>query len=263
MHVEDADESSSSVKTFDVFLSQSSHDAIKVLGIYHLLKGRGYSVYLDSVCDPHLNRAVRVLPLYVGDRTRLEQELPLLAEKHGLTWNNNPGEIAEALRKRLGHASGSSVATPFRKPHIPTLRIPITDVDRDRFQRTAFKEICGYFEHAKSEVEASQPRITIDLSHPDNEKLRCKLYLDGKSINECNIWIATLGRLGTINFFAGRSMFNEFNTSNEMISIDGSSGGIKLKGMMGSLAGHTIENATPEDAAAALWKWFVEPLDRQ
>ena len=57
MHVEDADESSSSVKTFDVFLSHSSLDAIKVLGIYHLLKGRGYSVYLDSVCDPHLNRA--------------------------------------------------------------------------------------------------------------------------------------------------------------------------------------------------------------
>ncbi|MEZ6032006.1 MAG: hypothetical protein R3C17_02870 [Planctomycetaceae bacterium] len=129
-------------------------------------------------------------------------------------------------------------------------------MDRDRFQRTTFNEICRYFEHAKSEVEASQPRITIDLSHPDNEKLRCKLYLDGKSINECNVWIASLGRHATINFYAGKFLSKEFNSSNEMISIDESSGEMRLKGMMGSLAGHTIQDATPEGAAAVLWKWF-------
>lgn len=51
------DESSSSVKTFDIFLSHSSLDAVQVLGIYWILFQRGYSVYLDRVCDPHLNRA--------------------------------------------------------------------------------------------------------------------------------------------------------------------------------------------------------------
>ena len=42
---------------FDIFLSHSSLDQLQVLGIYKLLRTRGYSVYLDQVCDPQLNRA--------------------------------------------------------------------------------------------------------------------------------------------------------------------------------------------------------------
>jgi len=42
---------------FDVFLSHSSLDQLHVLGIYKILRQRGYSVYLDQICDPHLNRA--------------------------------------------------------------------------------------------------------------------------------------------------------------------------------------------------------------
>jgi hypothetical protein len=40
---------------FDIFLSHSSLDSRFVLGIYTLLQKRGYSVYLDRVCDPNLN----------------------------------------------------------------------------------------------------------------------------------------------------------------------------------------------------------------
>lgn len=43
-------------KTFDIFLSHSSLDASQVLGIYYVLKGRGYSMYLDRIWDPHLRR---------------------------------------------------------------------------------------------------------------------------------------------------------------------------------------------------------------
>jgi hypothetical protein len=55
--IAEADESHSPVKTFDIFLSHSSLDAAKVLGIYLILLNKGYSVYLDQICDPHLNRA--------------------------------------------------------------------------------------------------------------------------------------------------------------------------------------------------------------
>ena len=41
---------------FDIFLSHSSLDQLQVLGIYTLLRRRNYSVYLDQVCDPKLNR---------------------------------------------------------------------------------------------------------------------------------------------------------------------------------------------------------------
>ncbi len=57
-YVPEDDESNFPVKTFDIFLSHSSLDAVQVLGIFLILRSRGYSVYLDRVCDPHLNRAV-------------------------------------------------------------------------------------------------------------------------------------------------------------------------------------------------------------
>jgi hypothetical protein len=43
---------------FDVFLSHSSLDQLHVLGIYKLLRKRGYTVYLDQICDPQLNRTI-------------------------------------------------------------------------------------------------------------------------------------------------------------------------------------------------------------
>ena len=45
------------VVILDIFLSHSSLDQLQVLGIYRLLRQRGYAVYLDQVCDPLLNRA--------------------------------------------------------------------------------------------------------------------------------------------------------------------------------------------------------------
>jgi len=71
--VDVTDESGAAVKTFDVFLSHSSLDKIKVLGIYHILQGRGYSVYLDSICDPHLNRALVTRSTATTIRRRMTQ----------------------------------------------------------------------------------------------------------------------------------------------------------------------------------------------
>jgi hypothetical protein len=40
---------------FDIFLAYSSLDEVHVLGLYHLLKRRGYAVYVDRVGDPQLD----------------------------------------------------------------------------------------------------------------------------------------------------------------------------------------------------------------
>ena len=71
--VDVVDESGAAVKTFDVFLSHSSLDKIKVLGIYHLLTSRGYKVYLDSVCDPGLNRTSVTKSTAITLRRRMTQ----------------------------------------------------------------------------------------------------------------------------------------------------------------------------------------------
>lgn len=41
---------------FDVFLSYNINDQVVVKGIYYSLRKKGFSVYLDSIIDPHLRR---------------------------------------------------------------------------------------------------------------------------------------------------------------------------------------------------------------
>ncbi|HPA20414.1 MAG TPA: toll-Interleukin receptor [Verrucomicrobiae bacterium] len=42
---------------YDIFLSHSSLDARLIYGIFLTLTDRGYSVYLDRICDPQLDRS--------------------------------------------------------------------------------------------------------------------------------------------------------------------------------------------------------------
>lgn len=45
------------IKTYDIFLSHSTNDSEKVAGLKLLLEDMGYSVYIDWIEDPQLNRA--------------------------------------------------------------------------------------------------------------------------------------------------------------------------------------------------------------
>lgn len=203
---------------------------------------------------------VCVLPLYVGDRQSLEQHMPLLADKHGLSWNNDPQEIAERLKQRIGgNSEPHDKGAP--RPYVPQLNPAVTDIERNQFLKNAFVEICAYFEHAAAETRKSQPRIVVEAEFVDREKFRCYLYLDGESVNQCNIWITSMGRSRTINFFSGRFASNEFNTSNEMLTVTETPEALCLTGSMGQISGRGIEAASPEVAAASLWKWFTTSVE--
>jgi hypothetical protein len=74
---------------------------------------------------------VRVLPLYVGNRTELEKQWPLLADKHSLIWDNNSLEIVQAIKSKLGHSQPVTSAASKYQPHIPSPSAPIKDADRE------------------------------------------------------------------------------------------------------------------------------------
>ena len=42
---------------FDIFLSHAYADRAVVIGVYHKLKGLGFSLYVDWIHDPQLNRS--------------------------------------------------------------------------------------------------------------------------------------------------------------------------------------------------------------
>ena len=186
--------------------------------------------------DEIATQNVRVLPLFVGNHESVIQKVPILANKKGLTWQNNPQEIADQIANRLGHvetpAPSEPVPTGF-EAFIPKLKGQYTDRDRDKFIDGSFASICSYFDDAGKQFESSEPRIEFEGQKPDAEKYRGTIYLDGNRKCQCQLWIdSSMGSRG-INFFNGNSFSGEFSAANEMIRIDESSGDLRLSGMMG------------------------------
>jgi hypothetical protein len=58
--------------TYDIFLSHSIADAEVILGLRNELKSKGYSVYVDWIEDPNLNRAnvTKETAIYIQDRMK-------------------------------------------------------------------------------------------------------------------------------------------------------------------------------------------------
>lgn len=64
--------------TFDIFLSHSFLDKEEVEGLYLLLTGMGYSVYVDWIVDPNLNRSNVTKATAELIRTRMKSSKSLL-----------------------------------------------------------------------------------------------------------------------------------------------------------------------------------------
>lgn len=225
---------------------------------------RGWPIKEISIAiyDEVRSGTVRVLPLFAGNRDELVSTLPMMRNRHGLQWNDNPREIAIELQRRLG--SSEVDANPDVEPaavFIPKLANKHTDRDRDRFLSDGFAAICSYFENAGHTLERSEPRISVETQKPDTEKFRCVVYVDGNRKCQCQIWMDSSFGSGGIHYFSGNSLGQEFNSRNESISVDESSGELRLKGMMSGFFGEAIENATSTEAAEALWKRFSQHLE--
>ena len=226
---------------------------------------RGWPIKEISVAieDEVSSGMIKVLPLFVGDREDLISKLPVLRSKRGLQWNENPLEIALELKRRTGVSEEvvePSVSVP-KAGFMPKLNREFTDRDRDRFLTSGFGTICSVFENAGRALEQSEPRVSVDTQKPDNEKFRCVVYVDGNRKCQCQIWVDSSFGSGGIHYFSGNSLGQEFNARNESISVVESSGELRLKGMMSRFSGESIENATPTEAAEALWKRFSQQLE--
>ncbi|MDZ4849721.1 MAG: SAV_2336 N-terminal domain-related protein [Pirellulaceae bacterium] len=227
-------------------------------------RGKGWPIKeIGIAIDSEINAGnVKVLPLYVGDRTSLTREVPILANKLAIDWNNNPDEIAAAIQQRLGGSTTTeSTPTETSTAYIPKIGGKITDRDRDRFVRDAFRVVADYFAEAGRHLEKQQPRIVVEVQKPDAEKLRCTAYLDGNRKAQCQIWIDSTFGSRAINFFNGNSFSGEFGAFNESIRVVETDNGLLLNGTMGGHFGDGIENANATEGAATLWKSFIRRVE--
>ncbi len=203
-----------------------------------------------------------VLPLFVGDRDELIRQLPLLADKRGLDWTGDPSHVVRELQGILGQASSQPAVSPSPKftPKIPSVPKPITDLDRDRFLKSAYQTILEYFEAgAQAIVNSKDDHMHAELEKLSGTGFSCQIYVDGNKKNFCQIWIDNdFGRYSHIYYSTSPHAIGGSSKSfNEMISVDESSGELRLKESMGNMFGKRNEAATPEQIAECLWSRFV------
>jgi hypothetical protein len=73
------------VRTFDIFLSHPYNDRTIIIGLYGILRGLGFAVYVDWIHDPQLNRQQVTTATAKVLRQRMEQCKSLL---YATTVNN-------------------------------------------------------------------------------------------------------------------------------------------------------------------------------
>lgn len=163
--------SASENSSFDIFLSHSFLDKEEVLGLYWILKNKGYKVYVDWIVDPHLDR------------------------------NNVTKESAELIRKRLrnskslllavSHNAGMSKWMPWELGYVDghTSKCAIAPVSKDNLQRHSYKGV---------EYLALYPYIDQELISGIE-----KIYIseDGRASITINDWISKVTTTQGVKFF--------------------------------------------------------------
>lgn len=192
-----------------------------------------------------------------ADSTNLPRQRELAEELMDYLTNERDVETNKSSRKEIDRRLAEL------KAYIPKLVTQPTELDQRRFLRASFVSICEYFVQAGELFEKSNARVNLEWSKIDAEKFRCEMFVDGRQITGCRIWIGTGSFDSGIHYFQGREVSNEFNARNETLVVDTSSADkdLRLKGVLGISASETIECADAQTVAQILWKRFVKQLE--
>lgn len=215
----------------------------------------------------------KVLPLIVGGQgdliTQVKQRYPFLQNRKFLFWDGDPQPVVEALQTRLRETTRAADAVESKETterattYVPELRKDFTQRDKDRFLKTAFDAIRDYFRRAMEDLQARYEEVDADFIEVDNEKFRCRLYLRGELRNECLIRTGAFISRDSIGYTEGTRILSE-NSYNEIITVVDEHPELYLRFSMGILPyGDRSEQFDPAQAAEALWRRFVSPLERR
>lgn len=128
-------------KAFDIFLSHSTRDAKKVAGLKLLIEDMGYSVYVDWIEDPHL------------DRSKVKKETALLLQERM--------KSCKSLIYAFSENSGESKWMPWELGYFDGLKdkvavLPISNKNGDTFSGTEYLGIYYY--------------VTVDIINNTNKE---------------------------------------------------------------------------------------------
>lgn len=217
----------------------------------------------------------KVLPLIVGGQgdllSQVKQRYPFLRNRKFLFWGGDPQPVVEALRIRLGETTrtadtnsvGSERTIERGTTYVPELKKGFTQRDKDRFLKAAFDTIREYFRRAVEDLQTRYEEVNADFMEIDNERFRSRLYLRGELRNECLIRSGAFISRDSIGYTEGSRNLSE-NSYNEIVTVADDGSELYLRFSMGAFPyDERSKHFDPLQAAEALWRRFVSPLERR
>lgn len=142
---------------------------------------------------------------------------------------------------------------------IPRIKRSISDAERDQFAVEAIQEISTYFQEALGVLERDQqPHVQCRHTPVTPHKFTAEVYVDGKSVGRCKIWLSGRGR--EICYSQGHFQIDQDNSYNESLHVGDDGRNIYLKAMGMAMIGQGQESISVRNAAMYLWEVFTRPL---
>lgn len=168
-----------------------------------------------------------------------------------------PGTTSAASHTAFpGPDTASSQST---RSILPKLKVPLTDVDRRRFAKSAFATIRATFGANLEQAVRDDGRLDYDITDSTANDFRAELFLDGTSKGTCRIWLGGMMGDNNICFAEGRTLGDGCNEILMPASADDemSLSATMAMGFSDFEKRTDMKKLTPEQTAEYLWERFT------
>jgi hypothetical protein len=175
-----------------------------------------------------------------------------------------PGSGVGRSQKSFPGPADAGGASPA--PYVPNLKRSPTDADRRRFSRQAFEVIKAHFQAALDQLAQHSDALECDLQPNTATEFMAEVFLNGKSVCRCRIWLGGMHSSDGISYAEGQ-WHHGSNACNEILSVSENQGELRMTSLMGTGFGQLerqfdLKRMSLEQAADYLWRRFVAPLER-
>lgn len=160
------------------------------------------------------------------------------------------------------------VAKLLEEPRSSNLRIRKTfsDRDRDKFLEESFEYIAKFFENTLVELSSRNPEVDTHFKRIDANHFSSVVYLKGKIVTQCRIWLGGQSRHsfgGSIAYSSNASGYdNSFNESMSIID-DGYALFLQPLGMQIFGSGQNAKKLLSQQGSAEyFWDILIRPLQQ-
>lgn len=240
-----------------------------------------YNVEMSAAINRHNSGAVKVIPIIL--RPCDWHDLPfgkiLAATKDGKpivnfsSYDHGFLEVVTAIKQAI-ISIGNNIESQKTNKSIPlntpnnrpthnerssnlSIRQKFTDQDKDTVKRQCFDYVAGFFQNSLSELQERNKGVSSNFNRIDNNSFEATVYLDGKRISHCGIWIESERSMGGAICYSDGGVTK--SSYNEFITLQDDGYNIGFMATMG-IFGNKRETLNNEGVSEHLWSMFIQRL---